>query len=100
MNIYLEIFGYIGSIMLMISMMMTSMVKLRIINIIGSIISTIYAIIHGAYAVVFLNVGISSINIFHLIRALRATMAAKSKRAAEKTADNTARHSEHVEETI
>lgn len=77
MNIYLEIFGYIGSALLMVSIMMTSMVKFRIINIIGSIISTIYSIVYGAYAVVFLNFGMMSINIFQLIRELCKRRAAK-----------------------
>lgn len=89
MNIYLEIFGYAGSVLLIISMMMTSMVKLRIINIIGSIISTIYSIIYGAYAVVFLNFGMMSINIYHLIRSFRAM-------AAEKTAKQAAADTVHT----
>ena len=82
MNIYLEIFGYVGSVLLIISMMMTSMVKLRIINIIGSIISTVYSIVYGAYAVVFLNIGMMSINIFHLIRSFREMAAEKAAKQA------------------
>lgn len=75
MNIYLEIFGYIGSVLLIISMMMTSLVKLRIINIIGSIISTIYSVVYGAYAVVFLNIGMISMNVLQLVRSLRSRTA-------------------------
>ena len=45
MDIYLEIVGYIGTILVVVSMMMSSLTKLRIVNICGSIISTVYAII-------------------------------------------------------
>ena len=72
MNIYREIFGYIGSILILVSMMMTSLVKLRIFNIIGSIISMTYSFICGAFPVVLLNVGIIIINVAQLIRASKS----------------------------
>ncbi|MBE6799412.1 MAG: uroporphyrinogen decarboxylase [Ruminococcaceae bacterium] len=100
MSIYLEIFGYIGSILLMISMMMTSMVKLRIINIIGSIISTVYSIVHGAYAVVFLNIGMMGINIYHLIRSFRAMAVSKAEKTADADATDTVHKPNNLEETI
>lgn len=99
MKVYLEIFGYIGSVLLMISMMMTSMVKLRIINIIGSIISTIYSIVHGAYAVVFLNFGMMSINIYHLIREFCSRAAAKKASAVDTDETNETQNTEILEET-
>ena len=34
----LELFGYLGSLLILVSMLMTSVVKLRIINLIGSAI--------------------------------------------------------------
>ena len=37
----LEIWGYIGSILVVVSMLMSSIVKLRVINTIGSVISGI-----------------------------------------------------------
>ena len=39
----IEIFGYIGCIFVIISMLMTSVVKLRVINTVGSSISAVYA---------------------------------------------------------
>ena len=69
MNIYLEIFGYIGTALVIISMMMTSVTKLRIFNIAGSIISMIYSFLVQAYPVVLLNACLAVINLFHLIRA-------------------------------
>lgn len=69
MNIYLELFGYLGSALVILSMMMTSVTKLRIVNIMGALISMIYAICVTAYPVVVLNACLTVINLFHLIRA-------------------------------
>ena len=44
MNIYLEIFGYICTFLVILSMIMSNIKKLRIINILGSIITVIYSI--------------------------------------------------------
>ena len=40
---WIEIFGYIGSALVVVSMLMTSVVKLRVINTVGSLISGTYA---------------------------------------------------------
>ena len=45
----IEIFGYIGCIFVIISMLMTSVVKLRVINTVGSSISAVYAMIGHSY---------------------------------------------------
>ena len=68
MNIFLEVFGYIGTVLILLSMMMTSVVKLRIVNMIGSLISIIYAALNNTWPVVFLNTGLIIINAFQLIR--------------------------------
>ena len=69
-NIYLEIFGYIGTALVIISMMMTSMFRFRVINICGGIISAIYSVFYGAWAVVVMNICLIAVNIFHIIREL------------------------------
>lgn len=66
--IIIEIFGYIGSSLVVISMLMTSIVKLRIINMIGSVISGIYAVICGAFPLAFMNACLIIINIYNLIK--------------------------------
>lgn len=68
MNIYLEIFGYIGSALILLSMMMKSMEKLRWLNVAGSVISVIYGALCGTWPVVFLNLGIIIINLVQLVR--------------------------------
>ena len=69
-NIYLEIFGYIGTALVILSMTMTSMFRFRVINICGGIISAIYSVFYGAWAVVVMNICLIAINIFHIIREL------------------------------
>lgn len=68
MNIYLEIFGYAGTVLVVLSMMMTSLTKLRILNVSGSIISAIYALICGAIPLAVMNICLIIINLFHLIK--------------------------------
>ena len=68
-NIALEIFGYIGTMLIVISMMMTSVTKLRIVNMCGSVISAIYSGFSSAWPIVVLNVCLFCINGFQLVRA-------------------------------
>lgn len=66
--IYLEIFGYIGTALVILSMMMSSVTYLRIFNISGSIISMTYSFISVAYPVAVLNLALIIINAAQLIR--------------------------------
>lgn len=68
MNIYLELFGYLGTGLVFLSMMMTTLTRLRILNMAGSVISGIYSALMGAYPVVVLNIGLLLINTIQLIR--------------------------------
>ena len=61
----IEIFGYIGSVLVVVSMLMPSIVKLRVINTIGSIVSGIYALIVGAFPLVLMNSCLIIINIYN-----------------------------------
>ncbi len=71
MNIYLEIFGYVGTALVIFSMMMTSLVKLRIINMCGGLISLIYAVFCNTWPVVVLNACLICINLVQTVRQLR-----------------------------
>lgn len=71
MNIYLEIFGYIGTALIIISMMMTSVLKLRIFNMCGSLISLIYAAVCNTWPVAVMNFCLICINMFQTIRQVR-----------------------------
>ncbi len=67
MSVY-ELIGYIGSAIVLVSFMMSSVVKLRIINIIGGLISLIYSVLIHAYPTVLLNAALITINLVQLIR--------------------------------
>ncbi len=67
----LEIIGYIGSALVVVSMLMSSIVKLRVINTIGSVISMGYAIAVGAYPLALMNVCLIVINVYNLVKLLR-----------------------------
>ena len=71
MNLYLELFGYLGTALVILSMMMSSVVRLRIINISGGIISLIYAILTNTMPVVVLNATLITINTIQVIRFYR-----------------------------
>ncbi len=69
MNIYLEIFGYIGTALIISSMMMMKSInKLRILNISGSVISVIYAALSDTWPTVLLNACLIAVNTYHLIK--------------------------------
>ncbi len=65
---FIEAFGYIGTALVIISMLMTSVVKLRIVNMCGALISMIYAIIVSAWPVVVLNAALILIQLWQLYR--------------------------------
>lgn len=67
-NIYLETLGYIGTILVVVSMTMKSINKLRIINVSGSIISAIYAIMISSWPIAIMNFCLISINMYHLLK--------------------------------
>jgi len=63
---WLEIIGYMASVFVAISLMMSSIVKLRVINLIGAILFMIYSYLIGALPVFFVNLFISVVNIYYL----------------------------------
>jgi hypothetical protein len=67
MNILFEIIGYIGTGLIILSMTMSSVRKLRVINISGSVFSAVYAILTGAYPVLVLNIFLIAVNLYKLI---------------------------------
>ena len=61
-----EIIGYVASILVAVSLLMTSILRLRVINVIGAIIFVIYGLLIGAYPVAAVNFVIVLINIYQL----------------------------------
>lgn len=64
----IEMIGYLGSALVVVSMLMGSVVRLRVINTVGSVIFAIYALIIRSYPTALMNFCLVSINIYHLIR--------------------------------
>jgi len=67
-RLFVELFGYLGSVLVVVSMLMCSVVRLRVINTTGSIISAIYALIIGSYPLALMNISLIVINLYHLFR--------------------------------
>ncbi len=66
-----ELIGYLGSALVVFSMLMTSVVKLRVVNTIGSGIFTGYALAIGSYPTALMNLCLVTINIVQLVRLFR-----------------------------
>ena len=70
-KVIIEAIGYIGSALVLISMLMTSVVKLRFINTVGSLIFTGYALMISSYPTAAMNFCLALINIYNLIKLFR-----------------------------
>ncbi len=82
-EILLEIFGYFGTALVLLSFLMHDIKWLRIFNMSGGLISLIYAIIKVTMPVVVLNVSLIIINAFQLIRILMKEKADKAVQVAD-----------------
>jgi hypothetical protein len=61
-----ELVGYLASVLVAISLMMSSIIKLRLINLAGSLVFTVYGVMIGAYPVAAVNAFITLINLYYL----------------------------------
>jgi hypothetical protein len=61
-----EITGYIASVLVAISLMMSSIIKLRVINLFGAALFTLYGLLIGAYPVAVMNLFIVLIDLYYL----------------------------------
>ena len=64
----IEMIGYLGSILVLVSMLMSSVVKLRVINTIGSGIFAAYALMIHSYPTALMNGALVGINIYNLVK--------------------------------
>ncbi|MEQ6375962.1 hypothetical protein RZN22_14290 [Bacillaceae bacterium S4-13-58] len=65
---WLEWLGYLASLIVLISLLMSSIIKLRWVNLIGSAIFALYGFLIGALPVGFMNLGIVLINVYYLYK--------------------------------
>ena len=67
----LELIGYVASALVLISLTMTSVVKLRIINAVGAALFTAYALGIRSYPTAIMNVGLVLIDLWFLYKVMR-----------------------------
>ena len=68
----LELIGYAASALVAVSLMMRSVLRLRVINLVGSLAFTAYGFLIGAYPVAAVNLFIVFINLYYLREMLGA----------------------------
>lgn len=68
-----EIVGYVASALVVASLAMRSVVKLRTVSLIGSLAFVVYGVLIGSLPVLLTNSAIAVINVFYLSRERRAT---------------------------
>lgn len=68
---WLEALGWIGSAVLVWSLLQTQLSRLRIINLVGSAVLVVYNALVGVWPMVGLNVVLAAINVWHLTQSTR-----------------------------
>ncbi|MFO8065284.1 MAG: hypothetical protein ACQETQ_07795 [Spirochaetota bacterium] len=71
---WVEIIGYVASVLVAGSLMMVSVVKLRLINLGGAVTFVVYGLLITSYPLVLTNSFIAVVNIYHLSRFFRADL--------------------------
>jgi hypothetical protein len=71
MQNYVEWFGYAASVVVAVSLLMSSLIRLRWINMVGALMFTAYGLMIHAYPVALLNFTIAGINVYYLTRTYR-----------------------------
>ncbi len=67
-SFWIEAVGYLGSALVLVSMLMSSVVRLRVINLAGCVIFSVYALIIRSYPTAVMNICLTGINIWHLMK--------------------------------
>ncbi|MEA3306985.1 MAG: hypothetical protein U9Q34_04280, partial [Elusimicrobiota bacterium] len=62
----IELIGYIGSLLIALSLLMSNIKKLRLLNLLGALSFTVYGFLTKTYPVMAVNFFISLINIWYL----------------------------------
>jgi hypothetical protein len=71
-HLFLNLFGYAASALIAISLTMSSLLRLRLINFAGATAFATYGLLIHAYPVAALNSTIVLVNVYHLSRMLQA----------------------------
>jgi hypothetical protein len=66
-----EVVGYVASALIVLSLAMSSIIRLRIVNLVGAVIFSIYGVLIGSIPVVLTNTIITGLDIWYLRKELR-----------------------------
>jgi hypothetical protein len=66
-----ELIGYLASALIVLSLLMASVLKLRVINLIGAVVFTAYGVLIGSTPVIVTNAAIVLIDVYYLVLMLR-----------------------------
>ena len=67
-SMMIEMVGYLGSVLVLVSFLMASVVKLRVINSVGGLIFAVYALLIRSYPTALMNFCLVGINLYYLAR--------------------------------
>ena len=79
----LEVIGWLGSAILVWSLMQTEILRLRVFNLLGCLIHIGYNAVVGVWPMVGLNIALAIINIYNLVRLRTAPGATSAYEAVE-----------------
>ena len=68
---WFEVFGWIGSILVVVSLMVAKVLRFRVLNLAGALIATIYNAAIGVWPFMAMNAAITIIDVYWLARLLR-----------------------------
>lgn len=68
LSLFYELIGYTGSLLVAISLMMQSVFRLRVINLVGALFFVVYGFLIHAIPVILLNGLIVFVNIYYLVQ--------------------------------
>jgi hypothetical protein len=71
-----ELIGYVASALIVLSLLMASVLRLRVINLVGAVVFTLYGVLIDSFPVVLTNGAIVVIDVYYLWRMWRDRAAA------------------------
>lgn len=71
MNVWIEVFGWVGSGLLIVSLLQGRMLTLRVINSIASAMLVLYNVLVETWPMVAMNAAVILINAWHIRKILR-----------------------------
>ena len=67
-----DLVGYFASLLVLVSFLMTSVIKLRIVDSIGALIFAVYAVIIRSYPTALMNLALVGINMYYLYKIIKS----------------------------